>query len=803
MKKEAHVNHPLPNGYHEFFRTATGFDPYPYQQRVSERAPDFLSIETGLGKTEALVLGWDWRRRHDASTPRRLIYTLPMRSLVEQTVSRLETCRARLISARIEDFPRIDTVMGGDIGEFWFREPELPAIVVGTQDMLLSRALNRGYGMSRFQWPMTFGAISNDVYWVIDEVQLQGIGAVTAAQLQAFRDRLGCFGGSSTTFSSATLDTSWLESAEYSTQGRLAERLTAEDLAIDRVGAIVNAQKTLERLSTEGEEAIAQAVLQNHRRGTLTLAVLNTVRDAKGLYRRVARSAGDVPCSLLHSQFRPEDRSAHTAALTAAIDPAGPGRIVIATQVVEAGIDVSATTLFTEPAPWSSLVQRFGRCNRRGRDDDARIMWIDRGEVDKRNAVPYEVDEVANGRAALLNMTGQNAAPACLPERPIRRGKGMVLRRPELLDLFDTSPDLSGHDVDVSPFIREADEFNVWVFWREEPPNAKEPPRREELCPAPIGALRDVVKELRVAGHGADIRIANQFGRSSNGEAGKGTEEWAPLHEELLRPGLQVWMRCDAGYYDPDLGFERAARRVEPIASSAPSQPFQEGCDTIDGDAGSEIGIGVTITQHARDTLAEATVLLERIALDHGTARAVESAALWHDVGKAHDVFQRTMRANMPGFKEGLWAKSPRGRGRHERKGFRHELPGALAYLRAHPEDETTDLVAFLIAAHHGKLRASAPSLPYDTMAQNIRVLGNEDGDHIPSVELRNGEFSPEFAVSLDSFRVASTDGSPTWVERVAALRDDVNYGPFRLAYLELFVRLADWRASERAGGKA
>ena len=33
----------------------------------------------------------------------------------------------------------------------WFEKPEHPAILIGTQDMLLSRALMRGYAMSRFR----------------------------------------------------------------------------------------------------------------------------------------------------------------------------------------------------------------------------------------------------------------------------------------------------------------------------------------------------------------------------------------------------------------------------------------------------------------------------------------------------------------------------------------------------------------------------------------------------------------------------------------------------------------------------
>jgi CRISPR-associated endonuclease/helicase Cas3 len=39
--------------------------------------------------------------------------------------------------------------------------------------------------------------------------------------------------------------------------------------------------------------------------------------------------------------------------------------------------------------------------------------------------------------------------------------------------------------------------------------------------------------------------------------------------------------------------------------------------------------------------------------------------------------------------------------------------------------------------------------------------------------------------------------GEGSWLERTLRLRDDPALGPFRLAYLETLVRVADWRASE------
>ena len=38
--------------------------------------------------------------------------------------------------------------------------------------------------------------------------------------------------------------------------------------------------------------------------------------------------------------------------------------IVVATQVIEAGVDIDSSVLITEAAPWPSICQRSGRCNR-------------------------------------------------------------------------------------------------------------------------------------------------------------------------------------------------------------------------------------------------------------------------------------------------------------------------------------------------------------------------------------------------------------------------------------------------------
>jgi CRISPR-associated endonuclease/helicase Cas3 len=80
---------------HEFFRAAFGEDitPFDYQRRLAED-PEcksrLINIPTGCGKTGAVVLAWLWNRLKSQPVtsnppwPRRLVYCLPMRTLVEQ-----------------------------------------------------------------------------------------------------------------------------------------------------------------------------------------------------------------------------------------------------------------------------------------------------------------------------------------------------------------------------------------------------------------------------------------------------------------------------------------------------------------------------------------------------------------------------------------------------------------------------------------------------------------------------------------------------------------------------------------------
>jgi CRISPR-associated endonuclease/helicase Cas3 len=497
----------------EFFRRATsGNDPFPYQVRLAtaERLPALLQAPTGAGKTAAVVLAWLWRRRYAdpcvrAATPRRLVYCLPMRVLVEQTVRNvrqwLQAVDCELIdweappSTVANDAIGLAVAMGSEEPVDWDIYPDHDAIIVGTQDMLLSRALNRGYGMSRYRWPLHFGLLNNDCLWVHDEVQLMGDGLATSTQLAGLRRKLTTFGPLHEVWMSATMRRDWLASYDFEpTLPQLFEQgLTGDDLLAPELSSRLTAAKTLQLVDAEtGSDfgLLSGLLLEQHRQGAVTLAVVNTVERAVRLYQAVKklagqrRRAGQSPESeapqllLLHSRFRSQDRERLMAALETA--PPAAGRLIVSTQVVEAGVDLSSATLATDLAPWPSLVQRFGRCNRFGEHENAQVLVFDRDTAAKSagQAAPYEAADLDRARAMLQHLgdgadlspsalqTALAAVPALAAElfafEPV-----YVLRRRDLLDLFDTTTDIAGNDIDVSRFVRDLDQTDVSVFWRD------------------------------------------------------------------------------------------------------------------------------------------------------------------------------------------------------------------------------------------------------------------------------------------------------------------------------------------------
>jgi CRISPR-associated endonuclease/helicase Cas3 len=799
-----------------FFSEATGFSPFDYQCRLAcghdgrsdkpetlrggcECRSQLINIPTGLGKTAAVVLAWLWNRVHLQSPkwPRRLVYCLPMRTLVEQTEGAVKRWLGDLIWDGSRDNRRgkvgVHLLMGGEDAGEWDTYPEENAILIGTQDMLLSRALNRGYGMSRYRWPMHFGLLNNDCLWVMDETQLMGVGVETSAQLDGFRHdgKMATIGLCRTWWMSATLDEARLDTVDHTklASGQPMEMLNDAEKSGGRPRELITAPKKLSPAplslspSLKGDYAkqLGALIKERHKPGTLTLVVLNRVSRAREVYEALA--LGKKPLyatekvALIHSRFRPVDRDRHNALLFGEGD-----RIVIATQAVEAGVDVSARLLITELAPWSSLVQRMGRCNRRADIPDAEVLWIDIQPKDENDELlrPYYEIEVKRSRVAIASLT--DACPRTLREVNVETDTVVrpVIRRRDLVDLFDTTPDLCGQDLDVSRYIRDGEDSDVQFYWRivegGEPGERESEPQRHELCRVSIGDA------------------AKFFSKKEKLRAWR----WNPLDEKWEpagspRPGAIYLVDAATGGYDDSLGWTGEPKHKpspQPPANDADNESYRKDQDTF-------CHSWQTLEKHTNLVVAATDGLAAALGLDGKSKALLHTAAIWHDVGKAHDEFQAMLR-NGDSLREGtLWAKSADKDGRCRRDGFRHELASALAWLLVGPADvPERDLIAYLIAAHHGKVRLSIRSLPNEPAPagdDRLFARGVWDGDKLPPLSL--GEITtPEVTLDLSFMKMGEGGHGPSWLARTVALRDRL--GPFQLAYLETILRSADARAS-------
>jgi CRISPR-associated endonuclease/helicase Cas3 len=103
-----------------------------------------------------------------------------------------------------------------------------------------------------------------------------------------------------------------------------------------------------------------------------TLVIVNTREAALRTYL-AARDRG-LPAFLLSRWLTPHDRQ---NILQKLIDMEGKEqRCLIATQVVEAGVDRDFDLVFRDLAPFDSIVQAAGRCNRHAKRDKPGELWV-------------------------------------------------------------------------------------------------------------------------------------------------------------------------------------------------------------------------------------------------------------------------------------------------------------------------------------------------------------------------------------------------------------------------------------------
>jgi CRISPR-associated endonuclease/helicase Cas3 len=872
----------LKRDYTDYFRALAalprGSAPHPWQAELAAESVctnRLIRVPTGFGKTFGVVGAWLWNRieqRRD-DWPRRLVWCLPMRVLVEQVVAEAQAALAVLGGEAAGT--AVHVVMGGvDAGE-WHLSPEREAVLVGTQDMLLSRALNRGYGTKgRARWPMDFGLLNQDCLWVMDEVQLMDVGLATSAQLQAFREQDASAGKGcrpcKTWWMSATLQRKWVD-ASPDAVAHLAPLARTGIAAAQRRGLLWDGiSKSMRVEAPAVPKKIATLAAETHAAagcgaGGPTLVVVNRVRDAQSIYEALrARCAKDdalrqTDLRLIHSRFRPAERAAWRAAfLNRAACSGSVDRIIVATQVVEAGVDISAGVLITDLAPWPSLVQRFGRCARWG--GAAQVIVVDSRPKDDKAAAPYRKDELDAAREALALLG--DVAPVHLeafeeehPElidRLYPYAPAHLLLRHELDELFDTTADLSGADIDISRFIRSGEERDLQVFWRDvangETPAPAVRAARDELCAVPFLAARDWL-----CGEKGERLTAGVRAWVWDWIDGK----WIVAERRSMYPGQLLLVAADVGGYDAERGWLAGSRApVVPVTPQVGVEALGELADSSENDESLSVASGwQTIAFHGMHVGRHAKALAATLVPE--LADLFDLAGRWHDAGKVHPAFQACLKRHGKGAEiakapDDAWLRGaqlyrmPDG---SQRRGFRHELASVLAIfallrrcrphhpgllgpwrdllqrlhgaevLSAQPISEAVtplerelieldadrlDLFLYLVCSHHGKVRMAWHASPADQESRDsvLRIRGVRAGDVLPELTLYDERGNGHVLPPADLVLAPAAAGlnpycGRGWTERVLGLLQ--RFGPFTLAWLEAVLRAADQRATRDA----
>ena len=844
----------------EIYSKCVDAPPLQWQERLAaEAVPSdrILRIPTGFGKTLGVLLAWLYHRalQKDSSWPRRLVWCLPMRTLVEQTSNEAKRVIQRL---GLQDQVDVHVLMGGAERADWARYPERDTILIGTQDMLLSRALNRGYGAARGRWPMEFGLLNQDCLWVFDEIQLMDVGFATGLQLQALRAQWQQVKPCYTWWMSATLQKDWFMLSEEA-------RETAERVPVTRLAASAETgdlwsgvTKHIAAVNCSDAQAITTIIADELIAGCRdVLVVLNTVELACEVYSSLQkwiskRDTPDAELRLIHSRFRPAERSQWSKELRSrrTWEEGGCARVLVSTQVIEAGVDLSCELLVTELAPWASLVQRFGRCARWG--GTGRVKVVDRNLSEKKCA-PYAFAELEAARDALSLI--QDVSPRSLemfesqhPELLLSLypyDPGVLLRSRDLVELFDTSPDLSGQDIDVSRYIRSGVERDLQVCWIEVDaeigPDPEFTPARDALCSVPFLKAREWL-------------IARNYKKSPSTTAKCAwvwdweLGRWYHPKASDLYPGRTVVVDAEEGGYKPDTGWDpKSKKAVEPVDIVLSEEKNDEG--QRDTEALSSYP-WLTIATHGKLVGDEVHSLASELVPE--SADLLQLAAWLHDLGKAHSAFQACLIPTTPGHPQRRdLAKAPQEAWKplrslysldgRTRKGFRHELASVLALMdllqryapdheafgaelrevlypesNAKREPETAllensilkqlagldasrlNLLLYLLCAHHGKIRVTWHASADDLQATDGRLRGICKQDTVAETKLWSGKGyctlpASQMDLSPAELGFGRRFGSG-WTERVLDLLDA--HGPCALAYHEAVLRAADQRAS-------
>ena len=203
--------------------------------------------------------------------------------------------------------------------------------------------------------------------------------------------------------------------ATFSTKllNELTKLLGAEVVTVSakELPAIPSQCNKIRRFHTVQNLLNAEAILQTHEQRSI--AICNTVDRAQQLYTDLCEHVEPERLILLHSRFTRQDRHIKEESVQKEFGKkkenySETDLILIATQVIEVGLDITCQSLHTEVASASSVLQRAGRCarfpNERG---EVYVYDVPSDKKDKPNYSPYINQEAERTWKAFRQRDGE------------------------------------------------------------------------------------------------------------------------------------------------------------------------------------------------------------------------------------------------------------------------------------------------------------------------------------------------------------------------------------------------------------
>jgi len=379
------------------FRQVFGIErPHDFQIRLARHLFSgrsvILQAPTGSGKTKAALFPflYAWQHPDPAVFPRQGLYVIPLRVLANQFYTELSETTRRYVEQyglSVRGDVRVQTGEHAD-------DPRLEAdLTFTTVDQFLSSMLTIPYSLGNRLANLNAGAAIGS-YLVFDEFHLfpvddQGNGALaTTLYLLKMLRGITPFVLMTATFSSRMID-------------HLCTELDAVPVTLteEEVNAIPSQRGKQRRYRhvahvLDAESVINDTLSEGRQR---VICVCNTVDRAQALTQALRSDSrlDHVRVELLHSRFYQSDRKTKEELIRREFGEDrslwqwGPA-ILVATQVIEVGLNITCNALHTEMAPASAIIQRAGRCARfTGESGDVLVYDVPTSDDGVPDYAPY------------------------------------------------------------------------------------------------------------------------------------------------------------------------------------------------------------------------------------------------------------------------------------------------------------------------------------------------------------------------------------------------------------------------------